>query len=212
MKQRVIAVLLVLLLLSVSFVTGVFAEPGSEDENTEPVATSGEAQEPPASEDPAPTESSEPVEPPTSEATEPETEPVSPTDPEEPSTEAPTEPDPEPEPQPEPANEGGRNRLTIRVETEAPLDQDLLFLIRGEGFTVHAVIPTGSKELTLAGLPAGTCTVALESGWNWQIELDAREAAQSISFTGSDEVRTLTFHPELGQSAWLNNYAGGDGR
>lgn len=213
MKQRVIAVLLVLLLLAVTLVTGVFAAPEEEDESPELVVTVAETEAPAPTEPAVSTEAQEPEEPEPEEPTEPvETEPEV-TEPAE--TEPPaTEPEPEPviDPEPEPPVPLSHNRLTLRVPEEADLKQDLLFLIRGEALTVQVVLPAGSAEVTVTGLPAGVYTVALDSGWNWGLELSEEDALQSVGFEGTEGAKTVSFQPEQGPVSWLNDFAGGDGR
>lgn len=218
MKQRVIAVLLVLLLLAAAFVTGVFAAPGDGDdtaEDLEPVAettnhsfapeTTAEA------EAPEPVETSSETIPPETGAhpvetdapvTEPATEPTEP---------QPTEPEPI-DPEPEPPAERGDNKLTIRVDPEKAPDRDLLFGIRCGDLSLEVVLPAGSSELTVTGLPAGACTVALDTSWNWQLDLKKAEETQTVSFTGTRESQAVTFRPEAGPVSWLNASAGGDGK
>lgn len=221
MKLRVIAVLLVLLLLAVTFVTGVFAAPDDGDDTAEdltPVAettnhtlapettAAAEAPEPvetssetiPLETGAMPVETNAPV-------TEPATESPEPTEPE------PTEPVPiDPEPQPPAVR--GENRLTLRVDTEKALDRDLLFVIRCEGLSLEVVLPAGASEVTVVGLPAGSCTVALDTNWNWQLELKEAEAAQTLSLSDTRGSQTVTFRPEAGPVSWLNASAGGDGK
>lgn len=217
MKQRVIAVLLILLLLAAVFVTGVFAEPDGDDtaEDLEPVAETTNHSFAP--ETTAATEAPEPVTP-SSEAVPPDTG-VYPAETNAPVTESPTEPEPEPtEPEPtesapidpEPPTERGEARLTLRVE-EAP-DRDLLFVIRGEDLRVEVVLPAGSRDLTVTGLPAGSYTVALDRSWNWQLKIDEAEAAQTVSLGEGRVSQTLTFRPETGPVSWLNACAGGAGK
>ena len=211
MKLRVIALLLVLLLLAASFVTAVFAEPDEDDtaEDLEPVAETDHSFAPDTT---AATEAPEPVQP-SSEPTPAETESVIP-ETEAPVTEPatePTEPEPtEPEPiEPQPPAERGDSKLTLRVETA--LDRNLLFSIRGEDLSLDVVLPAGSRDVTVTGLPAGTYTVVLDRSWNWQLELDEAEAAQTVSL-GVRGTQTATFRPEAGPVSWLNACAGGDGK
>lgn len=213
MKLRVIALLLVLLLLAASFVTAVFAEPDEDDtaEDLEPVAETDHSFAPDTT---AATEAPEPVEP-SSEPTPPETESVI-TETEAPVTEPATEPteptEPRPDqPEPEAPAERGDSKLTLRVDTAEVLDRDLLFVVRCGELSVEVVLPAGASEVTVVGLPAGSCTVALDTDWNWQLELKEAEAAQTVSL-GVRGTQTVTFRPEAGPVSWLNASAGGDGK
>ena len=207
MKQRVIALLLALLLLTASFVTAVFAEP-DEDDTAEDLAPAAETTNHDFAPETTAAEAPEPVQP-SSEPAPSETESVI-TETEAPVTEPETEPT-EPSPEPGPAPEAEGNRLTLRAEG-TDLNRDLLFLIRGEDLSLQAVLPAGASRVTVVGLPAGSYTVALDRDWNWLVELGEEEAEQTVSFSGTRESRTVTFRPEAGPVSWLNASAGGDGK
>lgn len=229
MKLKVIAVLLILLLLSVTLVTGVFADPGSEDTTaatetvteapetvptepqppvteavvTEPVVTEPVVTEPAVTE-PVVTEPvvTEPV------VTEPVvTEPVvtEPQQTEPVETEAPqTDPDPEPD--------SFVCSLTVRLE-ETLADQDMLFTVTGEGLRLQLVIPAGKSSVTVHGLEAGNYTVTEERSWSWRFDTEAEEYAlrRSVTLASWQTEATVSFHPTAAETEWLSDCARGDG-
>jgi len=229
MKLKVIAVLLILLLLSVTLVTGVFADPGSEDTTaatetvteapetvptepqppvteavvTEPVVTEPVVTEPAVTE-PVVTEPvvTEPV------VTEPVvTEPVvtEPQQTEPVETEAPqTDPDPEPD--------SFVCSLTVRLEETLP-DQDMLFTVTGEGLRLQLVIPAGKSSVTVHGLEAGNYTVTEERSWSWRFDTEAEEDAlrRSVTLASWQTEATVSFHPTAAETEWLSDCARGDG-
>ena len=238
MKFRVIAVLLVLLLLAVSLVTGVFADPGSEDttaatdaetvtENTEAAVTEPPATEPPATEPPV-TEPvvtvpfvTEPVvtEPAVTEpvVTEPVvTEPVT-TEPveTEPAATEPVETTPEetePEETEPPEQKEALCSLTVRLEEALP-EQDMLFTVEGDGLNLQLVIPAGKTSVTVSGLQTGTYTVTEERSWSWRYDTEVQEDAlrKSVTFDSWQTEASVSYRPEETEFAWLGDCARGDG-
>lgn len=216
MKYRVIAFFLILLLLTVPFVTGVFAAPGDERETPESQPEQTEAQASAAAESSEPaaeaTETSQPAqepEPDSSAATEPEA--PAPEQPEQ--TQAPTEEPAAPE---EPAPEAPRPAeadgvLVIRLE-EALEGQDLLFTVRSEKLSVQVVLPAGADSVRLKGLRPGDYTVTLERSWSWRYdkEAGAQELTRSLSLSQGQTVSAV-FRPVPGESQWLSGTARGDG-
>jgi hypothetical protein len=218
MKQRVIAFILSLLLLTLPFVTNVFAEPDDEPETTaEPVETLA-PETVPTTEAPAPVET-ETVELP------PETQPEAPTEPEvstepepvepepEPETEPPTEPTEETEPEPEPENVN-IYQLEIRLTLdEASKKQDFLFTIQSDEVFLEVVIPAGETSLTVYGLPYGHYQITEERGWSWTFDADAKEEdLTKTSWLWGNQIQNwVTFHPVAGESNWLGCSARGDG-
>lgn len=222
MKQRLIALFLSLLLLTLPFVTNVFAEPGDEPETTaEAVVT--EAPEPvPTTEAPAPAEteteaapSETPTEPPV-ETMPDDTEPVQ-TEPE-PVTEATEEPSEAPETteatEPEEEDENIYHlEIQLTLDEEAA-KQDFLFTIQSDEVYLQVVIPAGQDRLTVYGLPYGHYQITEERGWSWRFDMEAEEEALSKpSWLYGEQIENwVSFHPVAGESKWLSDSARGDGR
>ena len=203
MKHRLIAILLILLLVTAVFATGVFAAPDTEPED--PVVTEPPADDPVPTEAPAPseTEAPDPVE----------------TEPAETSTEAPTEPQPTEAPQTEPATPPDNPpeifcTLTITRPT-AVEDQDFLYTILGGERSVQVILPGGSTSVTVKGLRPGAYQVREDRSWSWRYndETDPEnDIIISVNFTDSHTEETISFHTELTVESWLSGSARGDGR
>ena len=211
MKHRLIAILLILLLVTAVFATGVFAAPDTEPED--PVVTEPPADDPVTTEAPAPseTEAPDPVE----------------TEPAETSTEAPTEPQPTEAPQTEPTTPPDNPpaddpeeqpevfcTLTITRPT-AVEDHDFLYTILGGERSVQVILPGGSTSVTVKGLRPGAYQVREDRSWSWRYndETDPEnDIIISVNFTDSHTEETISFHTELTVESWLSGSARGDGR
>lgn len=199
MKHRLIAILLLLMMLSVLFVTSVFAAPDDEPEvEAEPVVTSTET--------PVQTDAATPVE----------------TDP--PVNEEPTEPTQTPA-QPQQQNDPGPSddpvetdpddqivsvSCTLKITRPAPDDeQDFLYVISGGERTIQVLLPRGMSSITVTGLqPNITYTVSEDQSWSWRY---TAPSGQQVTFTATNNEKTLSFTSERVNENWVSDSARGDG-
>ena len=204
MKHRLIAIFLLLMMLSVLLVTAVFAAPDDEPEvEAEPVVTTTEA--PVQTDAPTPVETDPPV---TAEPTEPA---AAPTQPQEPQQQ--NDPGPSDDPvETDPDDQIVSVSCTLTITRPAPDDeQDFLYVISGGERTIQVLLPRGMSSITVTGLqPDITYTVSEDQSWSWRYTAPSG-LTQHVTFTATNNEKTLSFTSERVNENWVSDSARGDG-